>query len=511
MPSRQLKKKTDARKTKQQLIDELRATRRKLATAQRKEKAVQARKEKFGEEYVRDYAAVRHANMVGEISASLAHELNQPLTAILANAQAITHQIPTSSTEFEEVIESLADVIDDAKRAAEVIRRLRSLSERRILHIEAVDINALIVEVEILLRSQLIMNRLRVNMELDPALPLVSCDPVQMQQVILNLLINAIDAIAPLDTPDRQIQIRTHHLKSNAVEISVEDSGTGFKSESYQNLMKPFYTTKEERMGMGLAVSKSILQNIGGRLWAKNNQGPGATFYITLPESAKYVDRPTARQTSETKPDFEHAAKIFIVDDDVSIRRALGRLIQSTGYTSESYATAEEFQQREEYVGVGCMVVDLHMPGASGLDLQRNIKDRKCHLPMIFITGGGDTASGVRAMKQGAADFLAKPIDEGKLLAAIRIAIETSRATWEQHLQLAAAREKVAKLTPREIEIMGLIVKGRRNKQIAGMLGISEKTVKVHRGHVMKKFGARTVTDLVHVAETAVVDSSEPL
>jgi PAS domain S-box-containing protein len=454
---------------------------------------------------------VSRVNMLGEISASLAHELNQPLTAILANAQTMQHQMTLSAAISEETIESISDVVDDAKRAAEVIRRLRSLSERRKYHIEFVDINKLIVETETLLRSQLIMSQLHVDMELDPDLPLLSCDPIQMQQVFLNLLTNAIDATAKRDPPNRRVLIRTSYLKSNTVEISIKDSGTGFKDEPYRNLLKPFFTTKEKGMGMGLAVSKSILQNVGGRLWAKNNRGPGATFYITLPMPAKPVAIPAARQTPELEPDVLHEGMVFIIDDDVSIRKSLGRLIRSAGYEVESYASAEEFQQREEYVGVGCILVDLHMPGASGLDLQSNIKNRKCNLPMIFITGGGDTASGVRAMKEGASDFLSKPIDEERLLHAVALATKNSRVTRDQKMQHLAAQEKVGKLTPREIEIMDLVVKGLRNKQIAGTLGISEKTVKVHRGRVMQKIGARTVADLVRVAETAAVDSQAGL
>jgi len=493
----------DAHKTKQQLIDELQATRRELAAARRKEKALQAEKEKFADVYTRDDAHVGRANMVGEISASLAHELNQPLTAILANAQSIKHQIPASSADFEETVEIISDVIDDARRAAEVIRRLRSVSERRKKHNEFTDINLLIVGTEELLRSQLTMSQSHLELELDSTLPLIFCDPIQMQQVLLNILINAVDATALRDPSDRRIQIRTRHLRSGGVEISIIDSGTGMMNMSYRKLVQPFFTTKEDRIGMGLTISKSILQNIGGRIWAKNNQGPGATFYVILPSSDNTAAISRARHVTKTKPDFQHDAKVFIIDDDVSIRRALSRLIRAAGYPSETFSSAEEFKQRTEHVGVGCMVVDLHMPGASGLDLQHDVKSRKCQLPIIFVTGGGDTESGVRAMKQGAADFLSKPVDEEQLLTAISVAIETSHEAWEEEAQLTAAQAKVAKLTPREIEIMDLIVEGRRNKQIAGMLGISEKTVKVHRGHVMKKFGALTVTDLVHVAEAA--------
>ena len=468
------------------------------------------RAEERSRQNLEELSHVNRVNMLGEISASLAHELNQPLTAILANAQAMQHQITRSAAISEEMTESISDVIDDAKRAADVIRRLRSLSEHRKYHVEFVDINKLIVETEILLRSQLIMSQLRVDLKLDPALPKVCCDPIQLQQVFLNLLTNAIDATANCDPLDRRVLIRTSHAKSKTVEISIKDNGTGFKDEPYLNLLKPFFTTKEKGMGMGLAVSKSILQNVGGRLWAKNNRGPGVTFYITLPMPAKRVAISAARQTHDLEPDVLRKEMVFIIDDDVSIRKSLGRLIRSAGYEVESYASAEEFQQSEEYVGVGCILVDLHMPGASGLELQNDIKNRRCSLPMIFITGGGDTASGVRAMKEGASDFLSKPIDEIKLLDAVALATKNSRVAREQEMQHMVAQEKVGKLTPREIEIMDLVVKGLRNKQIAGTLGISEKTVKVHRGHVMQKVGARTVADLVHVA-AAVVNSQAAL
>ena len=451
---------------------------------------------------------ISRTNTLGEMSASLAHELNQPLTAILANAQALQHQFTIAAAISEQTtMEIISDIINDTKRAGEVIRRLRSLSKSRKHHVEFVDINMLIVETETLLRSQLIMNQLRVDTELDPALPMVSCDPVQLQQVLLNLLMNAIDATGKCDLRDRRIVIRTCHLKSNAVEISVKDNGIGFKNELSQNLFKPFFTTKEDGLGMGLAVSKSILENVDGRLWGKNNRGHGATFYISLPASEKRVAIPAARQTRELEPVVSDKVMVIIVDDDVSIRKSLGRLIRSAGYEVESYESAEEFQQREEYVGVGCIVVDLHLPGASGIDLQSDIKDRRCALPMIFITGGGSTASGVRAMKEGASDFLSKPIDEVELLHAIARAVKTSRMTWEQEMKRGAAKEKVAKLTPREIEIMDLVVKGMRNKQIAGMLGISEKTVKAHRGQVMRKVGVRAVADLIHVAQIAAVNS----
>ena len=455
------------------------------------------------EQTMGELAHVGRVNILGEMSASLAHELNQPLAAILANAQAMQHQTTLS----EETMECVSDVIADTKRAGQVIRRLRSLSEHRKYHIENVDINLLIINTTELLRSQLIFSKLQVDSQLGSTVPMVPCDPIQLQQVFLNVLTNAIDATKELNQQDRRVLIRTRHLKSKTVEISFQDNGSGFTDKSYRSLLKPFFTTKEKGMGMGLAISNSILESVGGRLWATNNSGPGATFYITLPISTERVTVPTARKTSEPVPGDSTKGMVFIVDDDVAIRKSLGRLILAAGYEFETYSSAEEFRQREEYLGVGCIVVDLHMPGASGLDLQDEIKTGRNILPMIFITGGGDTASGVRAMKEGASDFLSKPVDEGRILECIEIATKKSCAMWAEKIRNTAAKEKVAKLTPRELEIMDLVVNGMRNKQIAFKLGISEKTVKVHRGHVMKKAEARTVSDLINVATDAAINS----
>ena len=274
MTGSQHSKTADARKTKQQLIDELRKLRGQLAAALRKasgahdesnEQVLQTKLDKLSDDYsllpeiieietdaviseikraeernkrnVEELSHVSRVNMLGEISASFAHELNQPLTAILATAQTLQHQMTPTAAISVEMIESISDVIDDAKRAAEQIRRLRSLSERRKSHIEFVDINKLIAETETLLRSRLIMSGGHVEMEFDHALPRVSCDPIQMQQVFLNLLTNAIDATANRDPPDRHALIRTSCLKSNAVEITIRDNGTGFKNEPYRNLL----------------------------------------------------------------------------------------------------------------------------------------------------------------------------------------------------------------------------------------------------------------------------------
>ncbi len=441
--------------------------------------------------------------ILGEISASMAHELNQPLAAILTNAQVLKRQIDADPTRLDDASEAVSDVIDDARRASEVIQRLKTLLKPGERKLEVVDINQLVTQAVQLLNSEIVIRQISLTIESAPDLPAVSGDRVQFLQILLNLATNAFDAMEELDPNDRHLLIRTSQVAPKAVEVCVKDSGAGFKGESYQRLTEPFFTTKKSGMGMGLAISRTILQTHGGRLWAENNPGPGATFYFTLPVAGAAEAIAEPRHELEHKEDKPGVVTVFIVDDDPSVRKAMGRLMQSAGYAVETFESAQAFLQREQYAGNGCLVVDLHMPGETGLDLQTKLNTRKYTMPIIFITGAGSTSAGVHAMKQGAVDFLSKPVDDDELLSVVARAVETDHEARARHAQQVAAKEKVARLTAREGEIMGLVVKGMLNKQIAHELGISEKTVKAHRGHVMEKVEAGSVTDLVRISGIA--------
>ena len=463
-----------------------------------------------------ELAQLTRIGLLGEISNSLAHELNQPLAAILTNAQALTLQIDADPTDFhaylETVRETVADVVDDARRAGKVIERLRTLLTSSEQKVEIVDINQLVGAVHDLLRSECIMRQTNLEIELHPDLPKVSGDRIRLQQVLLNLMSNAFDAMDGMDPTDRHLVVRTSQAGPGAVEISVSDTGTGFAGEPYRRLLEPFYTTKDQGLGMGLAISSTIMQAHGGRLWGENNQDRGATFYITVPMTgtvAAAADEllAPARGQSLEFAESDAAAEsetVFIVDDDPSIRRSMARLLESNGYTAEVFSSAEEFVRRDHYDGYGCLLVDLYMPGETGLDLQEMLlESHEYVMPVIFITGAGDTSSGVRAMKQGALDFLIKPVENRTLLDAVARAIDIDHRTRDRHEQVVTASERVATLTPREGEIMDLVVQGLRNKQIAGTLGISEKIVKAHRGRVMEKVRANSVTDLVRISQSA--------
>jgi FixJ family two-component response regulator len=197
------------------------------------------------------------------------------------------------------------------------------------------------------------------------------------------------------------------------------------------------------------------------------------------------------------------APMVFVVDDEPSVRRSLTRLLASAGFTVEAFASAREFLARAPYAGPCCLVLDVRMPGLSGLELQETLAAAGRRMSIVFVTGHVDVPMSVRAMKRGAADLLTKPVDDKVLLAAIQRALAKDVADLGVEARVADVRKRVKLLSPRETEVFALVVTGMLNKQIASALGISEKTIKVHRARVMEKMRAGSVVELVRLADLA--------
>ena len=197
------------------------------------------------------------------------------------------------------------------------------------------------------------------------------------------------------------------------------------------------------------------------------------------------------------------APTVYLVDDDVSVLRGLGRLLAAAGMKVAAFDSPREFLGRLDPAAAGCLVLDVAMPGLNGLELQQALAAKGSVLPIVFLTGRGDIPISVEAMKRGAADFLTKPVDDEELLAAIRNAFEKNRASRTAREERAQIEERLARLTAREREVLERVVTGRLNKQIAAELGTVEKTIKVHRAHVMQKMGVRTLAELVRLSGRA--------
>ena len=229
-----------------------------------------------------ELAHVNRVSTMGELSASLAHELNQPLTAILSNAQAAQRFLAANPANVQELGEILKDIVQDDSRASEVIQRMRALVKKEELAFAPLDLAGVIRDVAALVRSDAILQGVRILLEVNPGLPPARGDKVQIQQVVLNLLLNAFEAMKDCPAREREVKLRAETTEAGLLRLAVRDRGPGLRGDNLDKVFQPFYTTKRDGLGMGLSISRSIIDAHGGRLWAENNPDRGATFYCTL-------------------------------------------------------------------------------------------------------------------------------------------------------------------------------------------------------------------------------------
>ena len=230
-----------------------------------------------------DLAHVARVTTLGELTASIAHEVNQPLAAVLASAEASLRWLDREIPDLDEARGAVESIINDGKRAGEVIQRVRALAKKTDTEKRPLDINDLVTGVIALVRRELVSNGVSLRMELAHALPMVLGDRVQLQQVIINLVVNGIEAMQPVTDRPRELMIRSHQDESDQVLVTVKDRGVGISVQNADQLFNAFFTTKSSGMGMGLSICRSIIEAHGGRLSASGNVGPGATFQFALP------------------------------------------------------------------------------------------------------------------------------------------------------------------------------------------------------------------------------------
>jgi PAS domain S-box-containing protein len=230
-----------------------------------------------------ELAHIARVSTMGELAASLAHELNQPLTAILSNAQAAQRFLALKPPDLEELHEILKDIVQDDSRAGEIIRRMRALVKKDELEFALLDLGNVVSDVVLLTHSDATLHNIRVLLEIKPNLPAVRGDKVQLQQVLLNLLLNAFDAVRNSPENERSVAVEADRDGASMLKIAVHDRGIGLTGDEVAKIFQPFYSTKRDGLGMGLSICRSIVEAHGGRLWAENNFDRGATFYFTLP------------------------------------------------------------------------------------------------------------------------------------------------------------------------------------------------------------------------------------
>jgi FixJ family two-component response regulator/signal transduction histidine kinase len=446
------------------------------------------------------------AASAGALAGSLAHELNQPLAAILSNAQAALRFLERGDANDREIRAILEAIVHEDKRAGTVIRGLRAMLRREEVPRTNVDLADAFADVLALMRAELDRHGVEVETQFQGDC-VVSADKTQIQQIALNLIRNAIEAMQPQRGGARRLRIAISRRGTQHICVAVSDTGVGIPADKLGSIFQPFRTMKKQGMGLGLSIARAIVEAHGGEIQVQSNRDCGVTFEFSLPATLLPLPRgPGAAPTSPPRRCLATEAgtrtTVCLVDDDPAVRAGLERLLVATGFAVESFASARDFLQQSALLDPACMLLDVRMANMSGPELYARFDELDVRAPVVFLTADADVLTGVQAMKQGAFDYLLKPVDEDLLLDTVRRAVRRHLAQDARRRELRALQLRFDQLSAREREVMQCVVQGHLNKQIAAQLGISEKTVKQHRGRVMEKVQVRSVAELVRLCES---------
>ncbi|MBC8351953.1 MAG: PAS domain S-box protein [Planctomycetes bacterium] len=373
--------------------------------------------------YRDELAHVSRISTIGEMATGVAHELNQPLAAIASYSYVAKSIVDQFHPDSDKLQDTLGKLEDQAIRAGDIVRRLRDfVKKNESVHV-LTDICTLVRNVATFVKPDICQAEATLELNFERPSLQVRVDEIQIQQVVVNLIRNALDAMHETPTTQRKVAVSVRVLPDGRVEVAVRDAGKGLSSSELEQVFNAFFSTKQEGMGMGLAISRSIVEAHSGKLWAKPNSGLGATFGFMIPYEPEI-------STGELCGD----PTVFIVDDEAVVRDSLCVLLQAMGYRAECFASASDFIERFEphdVSGAAILIADVQMPEISGIELLERLGASGSTLPVIITTGHGGEALKRKAENLGAAAFLEKPFRPAQLQEVITTILK--RIAGEKH------------------------------------------------------------------------------
>jgi two-component system, LuxR family, sensor kinase FixL len=445
-------------------------------------------------------AQAARVNAVGTLAVSLIHELTQPLSAAGFYSGTAVALLEQGTSDPEKLRSVLAGVDGQIKRTADILQRLRDFARQRERHVAEVEIDQVVAQA-LALVGWFAVDR-HVNLKYARPAPglTVRGDALQLEQVLVNLICNGVQAIDAADPPRREVSVGVQR-RPGEIEVTVRDTGPGVPPEMQDRLFDIFATSKTSGLGMGLAISRDIVEAHDGKLWAEPNpgrgRGRGVSFHPALPAAGG--SRVTETQT------------VFVVDDDPAVRDSIAVMLDQAGFRVLAFASPRDLPRR--LFSARCGLPDSRSSDA-GNDRPRAPRGAQRlgpGLPVIFLSGYGDVPATVRAIKGGAIDFLEKPVTPDTLVDRVRHALEEDNLQRAAQAEQRLVLERYARLSPRERQVMRLATQGLGNKEIARELGISHRTVENHRARVLEKMQAQNVADLCRMAGVCLVPDGDPV